>query len=142
MALKRLNDQILIVFISGFILAAGWLSSASSERVQLLGVGIPTLCGFKLITTWDCPGCGLTRSLILALHGNWIASYWMHIWGIPLMFLLFFQIPYRLYRYFTTQPVFPKLPQTIKKWINPAIFLSLMLPWVLKTIAWAMIGYL
>ena len=142
MALKRLNDQLMIALISGFILAAGWLSSASFKEVQLLGFGVPQLCGFKLLTTWDCPGCGLTRSLILALHGNWSASYLMHVWGIPLMFLLLFQVPYRLYRHFKTEPVLPKLPQTTKKWINTAIFLSVMLPWALKIIAWAIIGYL
>jgi len=142
MALKRLNDQLSIALISGLILVAGWLSSANVEAVQLLGIGVPPLCGFKLLTTWDCPGCGLTRSLVLALHGNWNESYFMHIWGIPLMLILLFQLPYRLYRYFNAPAPLPKLPQPIKKWINPAIFLSLMLPWAVKTIAWAIVSYL
>jgi hypothetical protein len=140
--LKRLNDQLTIAAISALILLAAWLSSANSEGVKLSGIAIPPLCGFKLLTTWDCPGCGLTRSLVLALHGNWRASYLMHIWGIPLMILLLFQVPYRLFRYFKQKPVFANLSPDIKKWVSPAIFLSILLPWTIKTIAWAIISYL
>ncbi len=142
MALKRLNDQLSIALISGLILAAGWVSSADAKAVAVLGVAIPPLCGFKLLTTWDCPGCGLTRSLVLALHGDWNASYLMHIWGIPVLFILLFQIPYRLYRFFKADAGFLKLPQSLKKWVSPAIFLSLMLPWAIKTIAGVIIRYL
>jgi hypothetical protein len=142
MALKRLNDQLSIALISGFLLAAGSLSSADSKAVEVFGFAIPPLCGFKLLTTWDCPGCGLTRSLVLALHGDWNASYYMHLWGIPLLFLLLFQVPYRLYRYFKAEGRVFKMPPAFRKWISPAIFLSLMLPWAVKTIAWAIIRYL
>jgi uncharacterized protein DUF2752 len=30
----------------------------------------PTLCTFRNLTGYDCPGCGLTRSVIALLHGD------------------------------------------------------------------------
>ena len=30
---------------------------------------LPTLCGFKLVTTWPCPACGMTRSWMHLAHG-------------------------------------------------------------------------
>jgi Protein of unknown function (DUF2752) len=124
------------------ILTIAWASSATPQNVHLFGLALPSLCGFKLLTTWDCPGCGLTRSLILALHGNFRESFQLHIWGIPLLVVLMFQIPYRIFRYFRPQKAIVKLPASINKWISPAIFLSLMVPWLVKTVAIAIIRYL
>lgn len=140
--MKRLNQHLVIAMISAFILIAARVSVASAESVSVFGVRAPGLCGFKLLTTWDCPGCGLTRSLIYALHGNFSKSYAMHIWGIPLMLILLFQIPYRVFR--SLKPDFHprQLPDRIKKWLSPAIFLSVLLPWTLKTIAIVIIRYL
>ena len=136
------RDQLMIGVLSAAILLVGLLSTASQERGSLLGVAIPTLCGFKLLTTWDCPGCGLTRSLILALHGQWAASYALHLWGIPLMGILLFQIPYRFLRFTRPDARPPRLPGSVKKWISPAIFLSILLPWIARTIAGVVIRYL
>jgi hypothetical protein len=142
MAVKNWNDQLTIAFLSALILGAGWIVSASPEKVQMLGFSLPTLCPFKLLTTWDCPGCGLTRSLVLALHGSWKASYATHIWGMPLMLLLLFQIPYRTYRYFRQRPISWRTPAGLQKWITPTIFLSILLPWIVKTLWLAAIRYL
>jgi Protein of unknown function (DUF2752) len=140
--LNRLNQHLVIALLSAAILAGGWLSLASTETVKIFGIQIPALCGFKLLTGWDCPGCGLTRSLIHALHGDFGKSNAMHIWGIPLMLILLFQIPYRLFRYLTPDFSPWKGPIWFKKWISPAIFLSFLLPWIFKTIAVAVIRYL
>lgn len=142
MALKRLNDQLSIALISASILTAGWISSASLNSVSLFGIGVPALCPFRLLSSWDCPGCGLTRSLVLALHGDWSGSYTMHIWGIPLLLLLLFQIPYRIFRYLKPDNAVPRLPEAVQKWVSPAIFLSLLMPWAFKTIALAVVRYL
>ncbi|MCI0413549.1 DUF2752 domain-containing protein [bacterium] len=140
--MNRINQHLVIALVSTLILVGAWLSVASTGGVNLFGIRIPTLCGFKLLTTWDCPGCGLTRSLIYALHGEFTKSYAMHIWGIPLLIVLLFQVPYRMFRYLN--PGFHpwKMPDRFKKWISPAIFLSLILPWTLKTIVVAVIRYL
>ncbi len=140
--MNKVNQHLGIALISAFILSGAWLSAASTETVHLKGVRIPTLCGFRLLTTWDCPGCGLTRSLIHALHGEFSKSYAMHIWGIPTLLILVFQVPYRVFRYLNPGFSPPKMPDRFKKWITPAIFLSFLLPWSFKTIAMVVIRYL
>lgn len=139
---KRLNQHLVIALTSAFILVAARVSAASAESVSVFGFRAPGLCAFQLLTTLDCPGCGLTRSLIHALHGNFSESYAMHIWGIPLMLILLFQIPYRIYRSMNPGFRLRQLPDRIKKWLSPAIFLSILLPWTVKTIATAIIRYL
>jgi hypothetical protein len=42
----------------------------------------PDLCVFHRITGLDCPGCGMTRSLILLVQGRWGESWTMHPFGI------------------------------------------------------------
>ncbi len=39
-------------------------------RVRLAGRDLPTLCPYRLLTSRPCPGCGLTRAMVLAVHGD------------------------------------------------------------------------
>lgn len=41
----------------------------------------PTLCTFRRLTGWDCPGCGLTRSVVAFVHGDLSASLRAHPLG-------------------------------------------------------------
>src|SRR4051794_9913890 len=47
------------------------------------GFGVP-MCAFKELTGLPCPGCGLTRSLICAAHGDWPAAARMNPVGVLL----------------------------------------------------------
>jgi len=141
MAMKKLNPDLLLGLVSTGILAVSSISHASDAAVTLGGIALPPVCGFKLLTSWDCPGCGLTRSLIFALHGHFQEAYYLHIWGIPLMIILAAQLPYRAIR--LIRPNWNlRLPQSVKKWVSPAVFLSLMIPWAVRTIALLAIRYL
>lgn len=50
-------------------------------------------CSFKLITGWDCPGCGSQRAVHALLHGHF-AEAWhfnpLFILEIPLLAILIF----------------------------------------------------
>ena len=140
--MKRVNPDLMIALSSLGILMAAFFSGVSNGGVQLAGIPIPPVCAFKLLTSLDCPGCGLTRALVFAIHGRFLDSYFMHIWGIPLLFILILQVPYRLIR--TLRPEWRPLrvPEPIKKWISPAIFLSVLLPWGVKTVTYLVIRYL
>jgi hypothetical protein len=48
----------------------------------------PVLCPIRRVTGRPCPGCGLTRSITHALHGNLAASLHHHPLGLPLTALL------------------------------------------------------
>jgi hypothetical protein len=60
-------------------LAVGpWLSSD--------GLGWP-LCWIKRWTGFPCLSCGLTRSFLHALHGDWRGAFTLHPLGPPLLLL-------------------------------------------------------
>lgn len=48
----------------------------------------PVICPFRLLTGLPCPGCGLTRSWVHALHGDIGASLAAHPFGLPLLILV------------------------------------------------------
>ena len=135
------REQIRMISFLVAIVGFCFVGSASAETVRLLGFKLPSICGFKLITRFDCPGCGVTRALVLAFHGRFYESYLMHIWGIPLAVFFLTQIALRLARLSPRfQPAF-STPVIWKRWGNHFVFLSLLLPWTAKTIALLMIRW-
>jgi hypothetical protein len=44
---------------------------ATQATVLLAGRELRWACPFKLWIGFDCPGCGMTRSVVLALGGRW-----------------------------------------------------------------------
>ncbi len=40
-----------------------------------------SLCPFKMLTGFPCPGCGITKSMISFYKGDLIASFQYHIFG-------------------------------------------------------------
>lgn len=118
-------------FFSAVLMIAAF-SSVHFGRVTLFGYTIPSLCMFHNITGFDCPGCGITRSFIYALHGQWYNSYLMHIWGIPLAAIVAFQVPYHLWR--ATGGGIPKFHPTFTRWLRKFVIISILLPWAIKTV--------
>ncbi|MCX6249051.1 MAG: DUF2752 domain-containing protein [Bacteroidetes bacterium] len=45
-----------------------------------------SLCPFKMITGFPCPGCGITKSLIYLYEGDILKSFYYHLFG-PFTFL-------------------------------------------------------
>jgi len=56
------------VLIDGAL--ARLLLTADPERVYFLGRPILAACGFRRATGLPCPTCGISRSVVLALHGH------------------------------------------------------------------------
>jgi len=55
--------------------AARLLLGADTEQVYFLGRPIQVVCAFRRSTGLPCPTCGISRSAVLALHGN-LAAAW------------------------------------------------------------------
>jgi len=70
----------------GIVLAAFFLLLFLAEgpqgpggMVRLGGREIPPLCPYLIITGHPCPGCGLTRALVLAVHGDMAQARHVHL---------------------------------------------------------------
>ena len=48
-----------------------------------------SLCPFKLLTGFPCPGCGITKSMIFLYEGDFFKSIYYHLFG-PFTFLYCF----------------------------------------------------
>lgn len=62
-----------------FPLIVGWLDPHVAHS--------QSLCPFKLLTGFPCPGCGITKSLIYLYRGEVSASLSAHVFGIPALAL-------------------------------------------------------
>src|SRR4051812_1130252 len=62
----------------------------------LAGFPLPPACFSRTWLGVKCPGCGLTRSLIHFVHGDWAASYHDHRLGWLMAAAILIQFPYRL----------------------------------------------
>lgn len=119
------------------VVAFAVFAEATSSAIYIFGVQIPPLCPFRLLTGLDCPGCGLTRSVILAFHGRFAGSYMVHLLGIPLAVFFLVQIPYQLYTAFSSKPF--ETRSFLHPGLNYLVLGCLFLSWTLKTIAVALI---
>ena len=120
-----------VIFFSVVLMFAAF-SSVHFGKVTLLGYTIPSLCMFHNFTGLDCPGCGITRSFIYALHGQWHNSYLMHLWGIPLAAIVAFQIPYHIWR--AAGGHTPKFHPNFTRLLRVFVIISILLPWAIKTV--------
>ena len=96
---SRRSNLAVALAVIGMLVAALILRPESQEgatALSFLGVTLPTLCWFKLTTGLPCAGCGLTRSVVLLMHGGLRASLAMHPFGIVAVGLAVLQIPPRL----------------------------------------------
>ena len=58
-------------------LAARWLLRADEEHVFVLGRPIEWVCALRRHFGLPCPTCGLTRSVVMSLHGEFARAWRM-----------------------------------------------------------------
>ncbi|WP_186991081.1 DUF2752 domain-containing protein [Constantimarinum furrinae] len=58
-------------------------------------------CPFKLITGYDCPGCGSQRAIHQLLHGNIVAAFHLNPLLILSLPLIFYGLGIHLWNYFS-----------------------------------------
>jgi hypothetical protein len=58
------------------------LFSADAARVYFLGHRVLLECGLRARYGLPCPTCGMTRSVVMALHGDWAAAWGMAPGGV------------------------------------------------------------
>lgn len=83
----------IIVVVFAFLLVV-----LPDQRVAfrgLEGYPLPPTCRSREWFGIDCPGCGLTRSIVHLAHADWHSSLRVHRLGWFMLAVIVFQIPYR-----------------------------------------------
>ena len=92
-----LYHVVLLVMCTVVLVLAAVLSVRNGTQVvvPLIGQPLPELCFARRWTGHGCPGCGMTRSFISLMHGDF-ASAWSYNPSGPLLFaMMATQIPFR-----------------------------------------------
>ncbi len=84
---------VLIVCLSILVLAL--VLDPHGSQLRIGTARLPGLCVLKQTTGIPCPGCGLTRSVVSAVHGDWVASRAFHRLGPVVLVFLLLQVLYR-----------------------------------------------
>jgi Protein of unknown function (DUF2752) len=76
-----------------------WLLLAGAATYLFLfdpakGIGYPS-CPFRMLTGWQCPGCGTTRALHQLLHGHPVTAFELN----PLLIVALPLIAFALFTY-------------------------------------------
>lgn len=75
-----------VIFSACFCLLLGaFLLNLPEDKTAGISFGgflIPDVCVFKNLTGLPCPGCGLTRSMTAAVHGDFFLSWRFHRLGL------------------------------------------------------------
>jgi hypothetical protein len=98
--MKRNFLSDLVIFLICFGILSGCLILSSPEKgspcVQLGNIQLPGICTFRSLTGIPCPGCGLLRSMVSAVHGNVAKSWEYHRLGFVTIVYVLCQFLFRL----------------------------------------------
>ncbi len=92
-------DVFLLAVVLGGLIAGALVRPVfrgGEVSLRFAGYRFPTICWFRLATGMPCPSCGLTRAVVLLLHGRWAESLAAHPFGVPVLALILLAIPPRV----------------------------------------------
>lgn len=96
---KELFPHLVILIACFCILAAALILQPASPGTSHLRLGkiyMPDMCILRITTGVPCPGCGLSRSLVAAVHGDFGRSLAFHRLGLLTLVYVFLQFACRL----------------------------------------------
>lgn len=95
---QDLLPHIVVFCICLAILAGALILTPPTDDVpfiRLFHIPLPGICVFRSVTGIPCPGCGLARSMVTAIHGGVAKSLEYHRLGFIVLVYLFLQFIYR-----------------------------------------------
>ena len=119
-----------LLLICSVAVAAAFLLDVRDNRCVGYGFSLPPLCGSRAVFGVDCPGCGLTRSIIHLAHGRWGESFAAHRLGWLMGLAILLQLPYRTLCLLRAggNPV----PRAIRRTFTACIIVALLGNWLVK----------
>lgn len=133
-ALPGLWPDLVVLTVCLCLLGATLVLAPAGTAVASLRLGplpIPGMCIFKDLTGIPCPGCGLARATVAAMHGDFGASVALHRLGIPTLVYIFLQLFFRLGRVAFPQRTAPFAGG--ERWLNRGLIVlgcCFMLNWL------------
>jgi hypothetical protein len=97
---RRAYHAVVLALAIVAIVGAVTLRQTPGGRLAPLGeksLALPTICPIRAGLGWNCPSCGLTRSVTAFAHGNFAGSWQFHKLGWLAALAIAAQAPYRLY---------------------------------------------
>jgi hypothetical protein len=98
---RQLRERhLFMLWLAAFVIVAAFFlqfRQGGSLRLPWSDIGLPPLCGSRLLFGMECPGCGLTRSFVALAGGDIAGSLAFNRVGWILALSVVAQIPYRLY---------------------------------------------
>jgi hypothetical protein len=92
-----INCIFLVILLGGMLLLACLeVTPWDTVRVPWLDRELPAACVHAAATGTPCPSCGITRSLVTALHADFERSHRFHHAGLPILLMLLIQCIMRL----------------------------------------------
>ena len=88
--LKRRKSDIYLIGFTIVFLSVAYILTPHPQAVSVDGWTVPELCMYKRLFGIDCFGCGITRSVVYAVHGDFSMALEKHLLGIPLVVLVVF----------------------------------------------------
>lgn len=96
---RRQLPHLVVLFLCTTLVAAALTLSPAGpgdRPLHLFSLPLPETCSFLGLTGLPCPGCGLTRSVVAAVHGDLAASWGFHRLGALTLFYILLQAMFRL----------------------------------------------
>jgi hypothetical protein len=96
--MRRHHRSMFWIAVAAIVLAFALKVLPDQEHVAVRGIPgavLPGTCLSQDIFHHDCPGCGLTRSVIYLARLDWRASWRLHHLGWLMALLIVAQLPYR-----------------------------------------------
>jgi len=95
---KLAPHLVVLVICAGILFTASLLNPAypGNPSLSIFKLTIPDTCSFHNMTGLPCPGCGLTRSLVAAVHGDISGSLAFHRLGLLTLLYILLQFLYRI----------------------------------------------
>jgi len=94
---RRLSDLAIFLLCLGIL--AGCLIMTPPENdspfLRIGNIQLPGMCTFRSVTGIPCPGCGLFRSMVTAVHGNIAKSWEFHRLGFLTILYVICQFLFR-----------------------------------------------
>ncbi|MBL9122783.1 MAG: DUF2752 domain-containing protein [Planctomycetaceae bacterium] len=97
-----------------------------------LGVRLPELCYARRWLGLNCPGCGMTRSFIAIMHGEFTAAWRYNPAGFLVWGVVAFQVPYRSLQLWRLRRGLPELNPTWLVWSWALVGAALLIQWVAR----------